>query len=753
MESNDGSAAQQGYLTVYMVPTKSGGQEGALVRWQANDCIRQSHTESPSKKSLSKSTITIRLAEVSHIHCHRRPHSDSHATIVMIGLDGVQFPALMFKETASALSFLLCLDQAVPTGTIIEPTVSKSSFDTEESKDLVFQLIPSSPKYCEGSLKTSEKSSAKSGEGSAEEVENIIPDVKHTMKESKTEANFVSINEGRRITKSLSTSGISMELEAALAVATLAGAQYFDELGQSDHQPPPPRRPKCTGRLTTVCRSVQKQLLGRVFYGWFAYVRHVKTVRAQLTALVVNDDAASKAVRTKFFDETLIAMSCVTSLEKEHFETLRMFYRKKPEVAKALLDRIIYSGGLADPSIRPHVWAVLLSLYQLGATDDEVKLFNVQNRDKYKALCTEWKRSEEEAESLAAQRRLIGSELTPLPLNTTIPSPNQQQCQISSEEKKKKVHFTFSTIEKPLEFPVKPENRLRRTLSDSSAISNELESEAIKRRCSESDSSKLDRKNLSDLLISSAEEKDLGKLTNWLINLHRIDKDVARCDRTLDFFRPCHPENLEALRRIVCSYVYENIDVGYIQGMCDIAAPILVVCKESNVDDSEAFAFALFSKLMQRLIPNFPSGNVGSANCGPAAIDISLSRLRSLIQILDPELYEHLSDSPTDMDATHLYFAYRWLLLDFKREFNYSDVFRIWEAVWASDDVASPTFSLFIAFALIETYRDVIIAENMDFTDIIKFFNGNCSIFFLKIVLIIRFIFQIWLKSMTLQWC
>ena len=37
--------------------------------------------------------------------------------------------------------------------------------------------------------------------------------------------------------------------------------------------------------------------------------------------------------------------------------------------------------------------------------------------------------------------------------------------------------------------------------------------------------------------------------------------------------------------------------------------------------------------------------------------------------------------------------------------------------------MASPQFFLFIALGLVESYRDIILDRNMDFTDIIKFFN------------------------------
>ncbi|XP_065106819.2 small G protein signaling modulator 1 isoform X1 [Paramisgurnus dabryanus] len=191
-------------------------------------------------------------------------------------------------------------------------------------------------------------------------------------------------------------------------------------------------------------------------------------------------------------------------------------------------------------------------------------------------------------------------------------------------------------------------------------------------------------------------------LDMYTLNLHRIDKDVQRCDRNYCYFTPA---NLEKLRNIMCSYIWQHLEIGYVQGMCDLLAPLLVIL------DDEAMAFSCFTELMKRMNQNFPHGG---------AMDTHFANMRSLIQILDAEMFELMHQNG---DYTHFYFCYRWFLLDFKRELVYDDVFAVWEVIWAAKCVSSDHFVLFIALALVEIYRDIILENNMDFTDIIKFFN------------------------------
>ena len=70
------------------------------------------------------------------------------------------------------------------------------------------------------------------------------------------------------------------------------------------------------------------------------------------------------------------------------------------------------------------------------------------------------------------------------------------------------------------------------------------------------------------------------------------------------------------------------------QGMCDLAAPLLIVF------DHESLVYSLFVKLMERMEKNFPRSNNGSdeSTSGAAggtisAMDQHLARLRQLLQV------------------------------------------------------------------------------------------------------------------------
>ena len=88
--------------------------------------------------------------------------------------------------------------------------------------------------------------------------------------------------------------------------------------------------------------------------------------------------------------------------------------------------------------------------------------------------------------------------------------------------------------------------------------------------------------------------RDYWYIYKYLRLCDRIDKDVQRCDRNLAFF--AIPSNLDKLRNVITTYVWDNLDIGYMQGMCDLVGPLLFVFED------EALTYFCFSNLMTRMI-------------------------------------------------------------------------------------------------------------------------------------------------------
>jgi TBC1 domain family member 15 len=60
----------------------------------------------------------------------------------------------------------------------------------------------------------------------------------------------------------------------------------------------------------------------------------------------------------------------------------------------------------------------------------------------------------------------------------------------------------------------------------------------------------------------------------------------------------------------------------------------------------------------------------------------------------------------------------RWVLIAFKREFVFEDVLKLWEVLWT--DYYSNQFVLFVALAVLESHRDMILRYLVEFDEILK---------------------------------
>lgn len=215
-----------------------------------------------------------------------------------------------------------------------------------------------------------------------------------------------------------------------------------------------------------------------------------------------------------------------------------------------------------------------------------------------------------------------------------------------------------------------------------------------------------------------------------------IEKDVHRTDRHIPLFAGediPHPDpsspfynddkpgtniHLEQMKEILlCFLEYDTPSSdgsttlhsphpqnnGFVQGMADLLSPLYAVFQDDGL------AFWCFTKFMERMVRNFSRNQSG--------MRAQLATLDQLVQILDPTLYLRAQK----LDSTNWFMFFRYLLVWYKREFEWSDVLRLWESLWT--DYYSSQFHLFIAMAILEKHRDVIIEHLRGFDEVLKYFN------------------------------
>lgn len=205
---------------------------------------------------------------------------------------------------------------------------------------------------------------------------------------------------------------------------------------------------------------------------------------------------------------------------------------------------------------------------------------------------------------------------------------------------------------------------------------------------------------------------EIRNTKDFIDEKHRIDKDVHRTDRAQEAFvgeELPNPDpamcvgtnaNLEVMKDILVTYNFHNTELGYVQGMSDLLAPLFVAMGD------EAMAFWGFSLFMERVQSNFYTDQSG--------MHAKLKTLDALIRFMDPVLYKRLEDTET----SNLFFCFRWLLVWFKREFEWEDVIRLWEVLWTN--YLSEEFILFVALAVIEQHRNTILEELNAFDEVLR---------------------------------
>lgn len=184
---------------------------------------------------------------------------------------------------------------------------------------------------------------------------------------------------------------------------------------------------------------------------------------------------------------------------------------------------------------------------------------------------------------------------------------------------------------------------------------------------------------------------------------NQIEKDVKRTDRNIEYFAGEDNANLNRLQDILMTYVMYNFDLGYVQGMSDLLAPILCIMQD------EADSFWCFVGFMDMVYTNFDMDQAGMKR--------QLKDLTELLALANPRLSNYMKDQQSD----NMYVCFRWLLVWFKREFTYYDIMSLWEVLWTG--LPCINFHLLVSVAILDDQMDQIITCRYEFTDILKHVN------------------------------
>uniref|UniRef100_A0A183CAJ3 Rab-GAP TBC domain-containing protein n=1 Tax=Globodera pallida TaxID=36090 RepID=A0A183CAJ3_GLOPA len=188
-----------------------------------------------------------------------------------------------------------------------------------------------------------------------------------------------------------------------------------------------------------------------------------------------------------------------------------------------------------------------------------------------------------------------------------------------------------------------------------------------------------------------------------------IVKDVLRTDRRSSFFAGEENSNLDTMKSILLTYAVKNPEIGYIQGMSDLLAPLLCTLRD------EPLTYWCFVHLIEQTLFRQPNRDEHRSE-----MDVQLEYIRELLRLFTPNFHAHLAK--LGADAPNLMFVHRWILLFFKREFPSRDSLHIWEACWSR--YRTNYFHLFIACAIVSIYGPDVVAQNLPHDEILFYFSS-----------------------------
>lgn len=175
----------------------------------------------------------------------------------------------------------------------------------------------------------------------------------------------------------------------------------------------------------------------------------------------------------------------------------------------------------------------------------------------------------------------------------------------------------------------------------------------------------------TNLYLNDAEEEADLKDT--------ILRDIERTFPDVPFFRA--KENQKMLAAILYMYARLHPDIGYRQGMHELAGPLLwVVAIDAETDaDFKQFVqsdtLAMFEVIMCSARPWYLPGNP------PAIVGKCTFIQNNILRQVDPELHRVLLSNNIEPQI----WGIRWIRLIFGREFGFDGLLHLWDALFAAD--------------------------------------------------------------------
>ncbi|XP_069768246.1 small G protein signaling modulator 2-like isoform X2 [Narcine bancroftii] len=592
-----------GYLSLHQ------SADHLTLKWTPNQLMNGTLGDSELEKSVYWDyALTMPLHQIVCIHCHQQP--DSGGTLVLVSQDGIQRPPLHFPQGGHLLAFLSCLENGLlPRGQLDPPLWS------QRGKGKVFPKL------------RKRNSRAK-----------FIDQEEQIVDEVATDYVFRIIYPGQKNdydpSELLEMHGYSSTQfpwqlgdpcsQGSLCLSCSTNGSPYD-------------MPACCScgndrtPLKMLCVNMKRQIVSRAFYGWLAHCRHLSTVRTHLSALVNHTIVPP--------NKPCEASGGLTAEVWNKYEKDRKNY-KKLELLRMVYYGGVHHEIRKDvwPFLLGH-YKFGMSKQDMDQVDEEIAAKYRYVMAEWKACEMVVKQRDRETHSAILAKLSSGSSIDShvqhlIHRDSTI--SNDVFISVDEGDQGEKVFKTMddgtttanvgtptaAADERPsIEFD-SPDSGLpsSRNYSVASGHSRILSSTDDQSLCmeedvlEEEDKTELGRiaeqapsvsesgsgrtsvvqqagvhESLSeeqlctqlDLIMSEKDHSTLPTMTYTTelmdavsLNWHRIDKDVQRCDRNYWYFTTI---NLERLKSIMCSYVWEHLDVGYVQGMCDLLAPLMVI--------------------------------------------------------------------------------------------------------------------------------------------------------------------------------